>query len=167
MTSRKFLIPSPPPCSPTHSLPFLIPGVFPELGHISLQDQGASLPNDGRLVHLLLHMQLETRALGLLFSSYCCSTNRVADHFNSLGTFSSSSIGPLCSTQKLTVNIYFYICQALALPHKRGLWQGPVIKILLAYAIVSGFGGWLWDGSRGGAVSGWSSLQSQLQTLSL
>jgi hypothetical protein len=29
-----------------------------------LQDQGASLPSDGRLGHLLLHMQLETRALG-------------------------------------------------------------------------------------------------------
>jgi hypothetical protein len=32
-------------------------------------------------------------ALGLLFSSYCCSTYRVADPFSSLGTFSSSSIG--------------------------------------------------------------------------
>jgi hypothetical protein len=51
------------------------------------------LPSDGRLGHLLLHMQLETRALGLLVSSYCCSTYRVADHFSSLGTFSSFSIG--------------------------------------------------------------------------
>ena len=58
-----------------------------------MQDQGASLPNDGRLGHLLLHMQLETRALGVLVSSYCCSTYRVADPFSSLGTFSSSSIG--------------------------------------------------------------------------
>jgi hypothetical protein len=38
-------------------------------------------------------MQLETRALGVLVSSYCCSTYRVADIFSSLGTFSSSSIG--------------------------------------------------------------------------
>jgi hypothetical protein len=38
-------------------------------------------------------MQLETRALGVLVSSYCCSTYRVADPFSSLGTFSSSSIG--------------------------------------------------------------------------
>jgi hypothetical protein len=37
-------------------------------------------------------MQLETRALGVLVSSYCCSTYRVADPFGSLGTFSSSSI---------------------------------------------------------------------------
>ena len=34
--------------------------------------------------------------------------------------------------------------------------QGPVSKILLAYAIVSGFGDCLLDGSPGGAVSGWS-----------
>jgi hypothetical protein len=35
---------------------------------------------------------------------------------------------------------------------------------LLAYAIVSGFVGCLWDGSLGGAVSGWSFLPSQLRT---
>jgi hypothetical protein len=58
-----------------------------------LQDQGASLHNDGRLGHPLLHMQLETQTLGILISSYCCSTYRVADPFSSLGTFSSSSIG--------------------------------------------------------------------------
>jgi hypothetical protein len=38
-------------------------------------------------------MQLETQALGVQVSSYCCSTYRVADPFSSLGTFSSSSIG--------------------------------------------------------------------------
>jgi hypothetical protein len=38
-------------------------------------------------------MQLETRALGVLVSSYCCSTYRVANPFSSLGTFSSFSIG--------------------------------------------------------------------------
>jgi hypothetical protein len=38
-------------------------------------------------------MQLETRALGVLVSSYCCSTYRVADPFNSLGAFSSFSLG--------------------------------------------------------------------------
>ena len=42
-------------------------------------------------------MQLETRALGILISSYCCSTYRVADPFSSLGTFFSSYIGgPVC-----------------------------------------------------------------------
>jgi hypothetical protein len=57
-----------------------------------LQDLRASLPNDGRLDHLLLHMHLETLALGILVSSYCCSTYNFADPFISLGTFSSSSI---------------------------------------------------------------------------
>jgi hypothetical protein len=58
-----------------------------------LQDQGASLPNDGQLGHLLLYILLETRALWVLISSYCCSNYRVADPFSSLGTFSSSYIG--------------------------------------------------------------------------
>jgi hypothetical protein len=38
-------------------------------------------------------MQLETQALGVLVSSYCCFTYRVADPFSSLGAFSSFSIG--------------------------------------------------------------------------
>jgi hypothetical protein len=38
-------------------------------------------------------MQLETRTLGVLVSSYCCSTYRVAEPFSSLGTFSRSSVG--------------------------------------------------------------------------
>ena len=41
----------------------------------------------------MINMQLETRALGVLVSSYHCSTYRVADPFSSLGSFSSSSIG--------------------------------------------------------------------------
>jgi hypothetical protein len=51
------------------------------------------LSTDGRLGHLLTYMQLETRALEVLISSYCCSTYRVADPFSSLVSFSSSSIG--------------------------------------------------------------------------
>jgi hypothetical protein len=37
---------------------------------------------------------------------------------------------------------------------ERELYQGPVRKIFLTYAIVSGFGGCIWDGSLGRAVSG-------------
>jgi hypothetical protein len=60
-----------------------------------LHDQWASLSTEGQLGHLLIHMQLETRDLGggVLVSSYCCSTYRIADPFSSLGTFSSSSTG--------------------------------------------------------------------------
>ena len=65
----------------------------PILGHRIFTRPRASPTIDGRLGHLLLHMQLETGALGVLVSSYCCSTYRVSDPFSSLGTFSSSFIG--------------------------------------------------------------------------
>jgi hypothetical protein len=35
------------PCSPTHPLPLLGPGILLYWGVLSLQDQGTSLPNDG------------------------------------------------------------------------------------------------------------------------
>jgi hypothetical protein len=38
-------------------------------------------------------MQLEIQALGVLVSSYCCSTYRVTDPFGSFGAFFSFSIG--------------------------------------------------------------------------
>jgi hypothetical protein len=82
-----------PTRSPTYPLPLLGPGVPLYRGIYSLHDQWASLSSDGLLGHLLIHMQLETLALGVLVSSYCCSTYRVADPFSSLDTFSSSSIG--------------------------------------------------------------------------
>ena len=58
-----------------------------------MQDQRASLHKNGQQGHLLLHVQLETRALGVLVSSYCCSIYKAADPFSSLGAFSSFSIG--------------------------------------------------------------------------
>jgi hypothetical protein len=63
------------------------------LGHINFTRPRASPSNNGWLGHLLLHMQLETRALGVPVSSFCCSFYSVADPFSSLGAFSSSSIG--------------------------------------------------------------------------
>jgi hypothetical protein len=92
MPSQKSPIPS--PCLLPYPLtPTSWPWHSPVLGHIKFARPRASLPNDGQLGHLLLHMQLETRVLGLLISSHCCSTYRVADPFSSLGTFFSSSIG--------------------------------------------------------------------------
>jgi hypothetical protein len=67
----------------------------------------------------------------------------------------------------MSVSIHFCICQALAEPLRRPLYQVPVSKIVLTSAIVSEFGGCLWDGSPGGAVSGWSFIPSLLRTLSL
>jgi hypothetical protein len=72
------------------------------------------------------------------------------------------SLGTLCSVQWMAVSIHFCICKVLAEPLRRQLYQAPVSKLLLASTIVSGFGGCLWNGSPGGAVSGWSFLQSQL-----
>ena len=62
------------------------------------------------------------------------------------------SLGTLCSVQWMAVSIHFCICQALAEPLRRQLYQAPVSKLLLASTKVSGFGGCLWDGSPGGAV---------------
>jgi hypothetical protein len=83
------LFPNPP-------TPVSWPWHFPVLGHMIFKRPRASLSNGGRLGHPLLHMQLETQIWGVLVSSYCCSTYRVADPFSSLGTFSSSFIrGPV------------------------------------------------------------------------
>jgi hypothetical protein len=76
-------------------------------------------------------------------------------------------LGKLCSVQWLAESIHFCICQALAEPLRRQLYQAPISKHLLASTIVSRFGGCLWDGSLGGAVSGLSFLQSLLCTVSV
>jgi hypothetical protein len=83
----------PPALLPYPLTPTSWPWRSPVLGHTKFARPRASLPTDGRRGHLLIHMQLETRALGVLVSSYCCSTYRLADPFSSLGTFSSSFIG--------------------------------------------------------------------------
>jgi hypothetical protein len=57
----------------------------------------------------------------------------------------------------MTMSIHFCISQALAESLRRQPYQAPVSKLLMA--IVSGFGGCLWDGSPGGVLSGWSFLQ--------
>ena len=60
-----------------------------------MQAQGASLPNDGRLGHLLLHAQLETQALGVLVRSKIQVTEDAGkdvekeDHFSIVGGIAS------------------------------------------------------------------------------
>ena len=76
-------------------------------------------------------------------------------------------LGTLCSVQWLAESIHFCICQALAEPLRRQLYQAPVSMHFLASTIVSGFGNSIWDGLPSGAVSGWSFLQSLFHTLSL
>ena len=78
------LVQQPTPASwPWHS---------PILGHRIFARLRAPPPISGQLGHPLLHTQLETGALGVLVSLYCCSSYRAADPF-SLGTFSGSFIG--------------------------------------------------------------------------
>ena len=53
-----------------------------------------------------------------------------------LGIFSlTPPLGTLCSVQWMAVSIHFCICQALAEPLRRQLYQAPVSKLLLASAI--------------------------------
>jgi hypothetical protein len=88
-------------------IPASWPWYSPVLGHIIFERPRATPPNDDWVGHLLLHMQLETRVLGVLVSSYCCSSYRVTEPFCFLGT--SSSIGGTV----FHLSLHFCICQAL------------------------------------------------------
>ena len=92
MLSTKSPISS-PALLPYRLTPAFWPWHSPVLGHIIFTRPRTSPPIDGQLGHLLLHMLPETWDLGVLVSSYCCSSYMVADPFSSLGTFSSSFIG--------------------------------------------------------------------------
>ena len=91
MLSPKSPIPSPCPApQPTHSCFLAL--AFPCTGAYDLHKTKGLSSLNGRLGHPLLHMQLETQLWGILVTSFCCSSYRVADPFSSLGTFSSSFI---------------------------------------------------------------------------
>jgi hypothetical protein len=95
----------------------------------------------------------------VLVGSYCCSSYGAANPSVPWVLSLAPSLGTLCSVQCMAVSIHLYICQALEEPLRR-LYQAPVSMHLLASTIVSGFGDCVWDGSPGGAVSGWPFLQS-------
>jgi hypothetical protein len=92
MLSQKFPIPSPPLPYPPIPI-FFWPWRSPVLGHIKFAcPVGLSFqwwPTRSSCDTYAARVQ----SFGVLVSSYCCSTYRVADPFSSLGTFSSSSIG--------------------------------------------------------------------------
>ena len=107
---------------------------------------------DDQLGHPLLHTQLETRVPPCAFFDWQISPRELwgywlvppqgaANHFSSLGTFSSSFIEDPVLSPMENVSIHFCICQALAKSLGRQLYQAPVSKVLLASAIMSGFGG--------------------------
>jgi hypothetical protein len=55
-------------------------------------------------------------------------------------------LGTTCSVQWLAANIHLCICQALAEPLRRQLYQAPLSNHFLSPTIVSGFGDCIWDG---------------------
>jgi hypothetical protein len=133
--SKKHLlpIPSPLPLLTNPPTPASWSWHSPTLGHRAFIGQRASPPIDIWLGHPLLHMQLEpwvqpfvlwlVGVLGVLTISYCCSSHGDANPFSSLDPFSSSFIGILCSVQWMAVSIHLCICEALAEPLRRKLYQ--------------------------------------------
>ena len=92
MLSQKYPIPFPPNLLPTHS--YILALAF------SCTEAYKVCTTMGLSFHWWLtrpfsdsYAARDTSSRGVLVSSYCCSTYRVADPFSSLGTFSSSSIG--------------------------------------------------------------------------
>jgi len=71
---------------------------------------------------------------------------------------SLTQLGSLCSVQWLAVSIPLCLCQALADLLRRQLYHTSVSKHFVALAIVSEFGGCMWDEFPGGGVSGWPFL---------
>ena len=152
----------------THqTTPAYLPSHSPTLGHWTFTGAKASSLIDTQHSHILLHIWLEpciprNVLLGLwyilwgLVGWYCCSSYGVANAFNSFSPFSKSSIGdPVISSM---VSIHLWICQALAEPLRRQLYQASVSMHFLASTIVPWFGDCIWDASPGGAVSGWPFL---------
>jgi hypothetical protein len=130
----------------------------PVLGHRTFTRPRASPPIDGQLGHPLLYMQLEPHLPPCVFFDWWFSPKELWGYWlvhivvppMGLQTPSAPlvlslapSLGTLCSIQRMAVSIHFYICKALAEPLRRQLYQAPVSKLLLAYTIVSGFGGCL------------------------
>jgi hypothetical protein len=139
----------------------------PVLGHMIFAGPRASRLIDGQLGHPLLHMQLETQVCGVLVSSYCWSSYRIADPFSSMSTFSSSFFrGPVSQPVNDCKHPFLYLPGTGIASPERAM-SGSCSKILLEIAIVSGFHICIWDGSLGGTVSEWFFLLSHLWTLTL
>jgi hypothetical protein len=176
-SETSYPIPFLPAHQPTHShFPVL---AFPYTGALSLFRTKDLPPIDVQQGHPLLHMQLNPWVLpcvlfGWWFSPwgiwrYCLVHIVVLPlGLQAPWILSLAPLGTLCTVQWFAESIHLCIYQALAEPLRRQLYQAPVSKHLLASTIVSGFGGCIWDGSPGRAVSRchsfslypWKELQS-------
>jgi hypothetical protein len=95
--------------------------------------------------HPLLHMQLETQlwGSGVLVSSYCWSSYRIADPFSTLDTFSSSFIrGPVFQPINDCEHPLLYLPDTGIASQEKTI-SGTCQQNLAGIAVVSGFGDWL------------------------
>ena len=130
------------------------------LGYRNFTGPRASPPTDDHLGYPLLHMQREPQVPLYVFFDWWLSPRELWGYWlvniivppKGLQTPSvpsvlspAPSLGTLSSVYWMTVSIHFCTNQALAEPLTRWLYQAPVRKLSLASAIVSGFGGCLWD----------------------
>ena len=155
--SSKPLSHPPSPCyegaqTPAHPLLPPCPGILLHWGMESSQNQGPLLPllsnkaifcyicgwSPGTLHVYSLINGLVPGSPGGLVGWYCCSSYGL----QTLSAPSFLSLTCLLGTRP-TVGCKhppLWICQTLAEPLRRQLYQAPVSKHFLAYAIVSGFG---------------------------
>jgi hypothetical protein len=167
---RVFRHPPTPASPPWHS---------PTLGHQAFTGPRAFLPIDVLQSHPLLHIPLEPWIPPCVHFGWWFSLPELWWYLlvhivvlpMGLQIPSAPSVlslapplGTRCSVQWLAVSIRLCICQALAEPLRRQLYQATVSNYLVS-TIVSQFG--IWDGSPGGAVSGWPFPHSYSSCLGL
>jgi hypothetical protein len=178
---------SPPPASiegsppSNHPGPTFQPWHSPTVGHRISSGPRASPSTDVQQGHPLPQMQPEPWVAPCVFFGWFSSPLELQGFWlvDTLAPFMrlqiplASSVpsptppsGNSSSVQWLASSICLCVCQALAEPLRRHPYQTPVSKHFLASTIATGFGDCIWDGSPGGAVSGWPFFQSLIHTLS-
>ena len=98
-------------------------------------------------------MQLKTEFYGVLVSSYCCSSYRVAEPFSSMGTFSSSFIGatvmhPIadCEPRFLCLLGPCIVSQETAIPES---FQQNLASVCNGVSVWKLIMGWIWQSLDG------------------
>jgi hypothetical protein len=147
---------------PTHLLPSSCPGIPLQWGIEPPQAQGPLLPlmsNKAIFCHICgwSHGSLHVYSLvgdPVPGAPGVWLVDNVAPLPMGLQTLSAPSVpsptppsGTPLLVQWLAVSLPLCICQALAEPLRRQLYQAPVSKLLLASTIMSRFGSCIWDGS--------------------
>jgi hypothetical protein len=159
MLSQKFPVPPPPALLPYPPTPNSWPWFSPILGHIKFERlRGLSSQWWPTRPSSATYAARDTSSR-VLVSSYCCSTNKVADP---LPPWVLSLAPPLGGPVFHPVDDYedpLLYLPGTGIASQETAISGSFQQILLAYATVSGFGGWLWDGSLlYWSVSNWEAI---------